>query len=87
MTDKICAAIGCGVPITATQFACPRHWTMIPRYLRVNLWAARHGSGPTPRSLDAGRRAVLAIAEQEGLEGIATLRFALSDGLKEANDS
>lgn len=64
---KLCAAIGCGIPIAPTQFACSRHWVMIPRDLRVKIWAARH-SVKAPASGDAARRAaVYAIAEQEQL--------------------
>lgn len=77
--QKLCAAIACGMPISATQFACPKHWVMIPRYLRVDIWATRYGNADASRRDSATRRAIFSIAEQEGLAEIAELRFRHAD--------
>lgn len=71
--EHICHAIGCARPIPRSLLMCVRHWRMVPRDIQKLIW--RHyrrgqesdGKPITPEYLDAVKRAIRDVAEQEGL--------------------
>ena len=57
---------------------------MVPRPLRVEIWAAR---GKAHAATNASRRAVLSVAEQEGITPSLFWRLEGGDDFPNANDS
>lgn len=35
-----CPVPACGVQVPTSRLACPRHWFMVPKDLRDEVWAA-----------------------------------------------
>jgi hypothetical protein len=66
-----CHAQGCLVPVPERMFMCARHWRMVPRPLRAEIWATyvpgqEIRKDPTEEYLDVAHRAVHAVAAKEG---------------------
>lgn len=67
-----CHAIGCKKEVPPAKLTCPAHWSMIPKPLRDQVWATYHPGQEqtkvtTPAYRQAAARAVVAVAEQEGV--------------------
>lgn len=68
-----CHATGCTVRSPPTMFMCKRHWFMLPKALRDDIWRTyRPGQcddwNITKAYADAARAAVRFIAAKEGKE-------------------
>lgn len=68
--EHLCHAKNCNVPVAPKFLMCPRHWYMVPRLLRLEVWRLyRPGQEvdkrPTREYLDVMKRAIDAVAEQE----------------------
>jgi hypothetical protein len=70
MTHR-CHAIGCELEVPPNLLLCRRHWFMVPKPLRKEVWRLyRPGQEvsktPTPEYLVAAKAAIDAVAEREG---------------------
>ena len=67
-----CHATGCTTPVPRILWGCRRHWFMVPKPIRDDIWRTyRPGQcddmNPSRAYLEAARAAVCAVAEREGL--------------------
>jgi hypothetical protein len=67
----VCHAMGCGVAVPPRMLMCRRHWFMVPKNLRDDVWDAyesgqEQSKNPSGVYVVAARRAVYAVAVQEG---------------------
>lgn len=79
MGAHLCHARGCSVPVPPRMLMCRRHWFMVPRRLRLAVWAEYDRTGGAAgRSnrlqqyrdgagpyVNAAEAAIAAVAEQE----------------------
>jgi hypothetical protein len=66
-----CHAEGCEVQVPPAIFMCKRHWFMVPKAIRYEIWGLyRVGQerdlSPSREYLDAAERAIAAVAKAEG---------------------
>lgn len=71
-TEHVCHARNCDVPVPPKLFMCKRHWFMVPRVIRWEVWkyyvpGQEILKNPTPEYLAAANMAIRAVALQEGL--------------------
>ena len=64
-----CHATGCATPVKPKMWGCRRHWFMVPRVLRAEVWRHyRHGQEidkmPSDEYIAASRAAVAAVAAE-----------------------
>lgn len=70
MAEHVCHAKGCMVPVPPRMAMCRRHWYMVPKSLRAQVWS-QYTPGqeirkdPTPEYIDALMAAIDAVAERE----------------------
>lgn len=74
MTAHHCHAIGCETEVPPAMSMCKRHWFMVPKPLRKEVWRTyRKGQeitkDPSPEYLAAAKAAIRAVAEKEGRRG------------------
>lgn len=62
---QICAATGCQEEVAREMLMCRRHWFMVPRSLRKQVWDGYRGRLGSDYA-HAVQRAVDAVARQEG---------------------
>lgn len=68
MSEHLCHAIGCTVPVPRKMFMCRRHWFMVPRDDRDLVWALytpgqeSDWSKVTPEYLDLTMRIINDLA-------------------------
>lgn len=67
-----CHAEGCGVAVPPAMWGCRKHWFMVPKPLRDEIWrlyvpGQEVRKDPTDEYIDASRAAVEAVAKKEGL--------------------
>lgn len=68
-----CHATRCRVSVPPEMLMCRRHWFMVPRDVRLKVWATyRQGQcddlNPSAAYCRAAKAAVVAVATREGLE-------------------
>lgn len=71
MSEHHCHAIGCEIPVPPKMFTCRRHWYMLPKAMRDEIWENyRPGQeidkSPTGAYLVAACKARMYLAEKEG---------------------
>lgn len=71
MKKHVCHAVGCNVSVPPKMLMCRRHWFMVPKPLRVAVWAAyvpgqETRKDPTDEYMSVQRAAVEAVARREG---------------------
>lgn len=64
--DLGCPFNGCTARTSPSKFLCPHHWSMVPSYLRVQIYAAWRNYQRDPRAAAGELRA----AQQDALEAI-----------------
>jgi hypothetical protein len=63
-SEHFCHARRCDIPVPPSQFACRRHWFMLPKRLRDRIWAMyRPGQEVTKDPSDAYLAAALEAVE------------------------
>ena len=73
MMAHTCHATACKKPVPPSMWGCRRHWFMVPKRLRDEVWRTyRAGQErdwqPSREYLEAAKRAVIAVAKLEGIE-------------------
>ena len=73
-----CHATDCKVGVSPKMFMCRRHWFMVPKPLRAEIWHAyRPGQEidkkPSRSYLNLARAGVIAVAEAEGIQPYTVL--------------
>lgn len=73
MSDHHCHAMGCNVSTRPEMFMCKRHWFMLPKLNRDQIWATyRPGQcddrRPSQQYCDAAKSALTVLAKKEGRE-------------------
>lgn len=63
MSEHICHATGCKVPVPPRMFMCKRHWFRMPKSMRDEIWAVyvpgqEISKTPTREYLEVARRCV-----------------------------
>lgn len=71
MSEHTCHAQGCETEVPPAMFMCRRHWFMVPKAMRDEIWRTyRRGQEitktPSLEYLDAARSAIQAVAVKEG---------------------
>jgi hypothetical protein len=73
MSDHTCHATSCPVEVPPKMLMCKKHWGMVPKPIRNQVWATyqfgqENGTGPIPSAAwhRAADRAICAVADQEG---------------------
>ena len=67
-----CHATACSTPVPREMLMCRRHWFMVPRGVRDDVWAAyRPGQcddlNPSAAYCRAAKAAVIAVADRESV--------------------
>ena len=80
-----CHATGCTAPVPPEMFACRRHWFMLPRPLRNDIWKTyRVGQCDdwqiSHAYANAARSAVRFLAAKDGVEPDTSIYDALDQG-------
>lgn len=81
--SHVCHALKCNVPVPPEMLMCRKHWFMVPKNLRDEVWRTyRQGQeitkDPTGYYLDAMNAAINAVADKEGVP-----RFKFREEAKE----
>ncbi len=68
----VCHALKCNVPVPPAMLMCRKHWFMVPKSLRDEVWRTyRKGQeimkDPTGEYLMAMNAAINAVADKEGV--------------------
>ncbi len=69
--NHTCHATACKVNVPPKMFMCKKHWYMVPRDLRLAIWAAyvpgqEIRKDPTGDYLDVAHEAIAAVEAKEG---------------------
>lgn len=72
MSAHTCHAEACTETVPPRMFMCRRHWFMLPKALRDEIWdeyvpGQESRKDPTPEYIDVAHRAIEAVATREGL--------------------
>lgn len=72
MSEHLCHAERCTVAVPPRMLMCKRHWFMVPKSLRDELWAKyvpgqERRKDPTEAYLDVAHRCIEAVAAKEGI--------------------
>ena len=72
MSIHTCHAMGCEVAVPPRMFMCKRHWFMLPRSRRDEVWAAyvpgqERRKDPSDQYVQVPMSAVKWLARKEGL--------------------
>lgn len=71
MSEHVCHATGCRIPVPPKMLMCRRHWYMVPPLLRAQIWATyRPGQEidkqPSDEYMEVQRECIKVVARKEG---------------------